>query len=105
MASPTATSVELSSITATRPPLQHRETTQSLAEDGNRNHDEEPTTAQDLQPADGGREAWKLLAAAFVFEALMWGEDRILSHKFNLSDETRVSTIIRRISRLLFAAA
>lgn len=28
---------------------------------------------QQLEPADGGAAAWKLLCAAFVFEALLWG--------------------------------
>jgi hypothetical protein len=29
---------------------------------------------QYLQPADGGPAAWRLLGAAFVFEALLWGK-------------------------------
>lgn len=29
---------------------------------------------QQLAPADGGPGAWRLLAAAFVFEALLWGD-------------------------------
>lgn len=28
---------------------------------------------QQLLPADGGPAAWRLLIAAFVFEALLWG--------------------------------
>lgn len=28
---------------------------------------------QQLLPADGGAAAWRLLIAAFVFEALLWG--------------------------------
>lgn len=27
-----------------------------------------------LKPADGGRSAWQVLMAAFVLEALFWGE-------------------------------
>jgi hypothetical protein len=30
---------------------------------------------QQLQPADRGSAAWKLLIAAFIFEALLWGEN------------------------------
>lgn len=29
---------------------------------------------EQLQPADGGFAAWRVLIAAFVFEALLWGE-------------------------------
>lgn len=37
--------------------------------DDNAEHDQEP-----LSPVDGGRAAWKLLFAAYVFEALLWGK-------------------------------
>jgi hypothetical protein len=36
------------------------------------NHDSE-TAPQSLQPVDGGIAAWRVLIAAFVFEALLWG--------------------------------
>lgn len=29
---------------------------------------------QHLEPVDGGAAAWKLLSAAFIFEALFWGK-------------------------------
>lgn len=29
---------------------------------------------QELPPVDGGKDAWLFLAAAFVVEALVWGE-------------------------------
>jgi hypothetical protein len=35
---------------------------------------EDQVDAPHLQPADGGVAAWRLLCAAFVFEALLWGE-------------------------------
>lgn len=35
-------------------------------------------TAQSLPPYDGGKVAWRLLLAMFVFEALLWGELHIL---------------------------
>lgn len=30
---------------------------------------------QQLKPADGGKAAWSVLIAAFVFEALLWGKN------------------------------
>lgn len=33
----------------------------------------EPNISQSLPPYDGGKAAWRLLLAAFVFEALLWG--------------------------------
>jgi hypothetical protein len=36
---------------------------------------ENDITGQALAPADGGSAAWRLLLAAFVFEALLWGND------------------------------
>jgi hypothetical protein len=35
---------------------------------------EQATTATSLPAADGGLAAWRLLIAAFVFEALLWGQ-------------------------------
>jgi hypothetical protein len=35
---------------------------------------EASTTATSLPAADGGLAAWRLLIAAFVFEALLWGQ-------------------------------
>ncbi|KAG4425610.1 hypothetical protein IFR04_001307 [Cadophora malorum] len=35
--------------------------------------EEENVVIQQLSPADGGPAAWRLLIAAFVFEALLWG--------------------------------
>jgi hypothetical protein len=35
---------------------------------------EQSTTATSLPAADGGFAAWRLLIAAFVFEALLWGQ-------------------------------
>ncbi|KAL2060392.1 hypothetical protein VTL71DRAFT_9787 [Oculimacula yallundae] len=36
-------------------------------------HEEENVVIQQLLPVDGGAAAWKVLIAAFVFEALLWG--------------------------------
>jgi hypothetical protein len=30
-------------------------------------------TSQSLPACDGGKDAWRLLISAFVFEALLWG--------------------------------
>lgn len=35
--------------------------------------DEETPVAQTLPRADGGKDAWTVLAACFVLEALVWG--------------------------------
>jgi hypothetical protein len=35
---------------------------------------EDEVASPQLQPVDGGSAAWRLLCAAFVFEALLWGE-------------------------------
>jgi hypothetical protein len=43
---------------------------------------EQLTTATSLPAADGGLAAWRLLIAAFVFEALLWGQSSPLSHCF-----------------------
>lgn len=34
---------------------------------------------QKLAPVDGGSAAWRLLCAAFMFEALLWGQFTLLS--------------------------
>lgn len=59
---------------------------------------------QQLEPADGGAAAWKVLFAAFMFEALLWGKllsylamDVTLNAQFS-----RLPNFIRCISRLLF---
>ena len=35
--------------------------------------DQEGPLIQELQPVDRGRDAWTVLIAGFVFEALFWG--------------------------------
>ena len=34
-----------------------------------------------LKPADGGAAAWKALIAAFMFEAILWGNSHISGRK------------------------
>ena len=36
---------------------------------------------QELAPVDGGSAAWRLLAAAFVFETLLWGKVILIVHQ------------------------
>lgn len=43
---------------------------------------ERNAVVQQLKPADGGLEAWKVLTAAFLFEALLWGKSLSLSIYF-----------------------
>jgi hypothetical protein len=42
-------------------------------EETSRANDSENVTYQRLKPTDGGRDAWQVLTAAFLFEALLWG--------------------------------
>jgi len=62
-------SIELQHRRVTLPPT---ELSQRQSNDGE-NADNVAIIEQDLAPADKGAAAWRLLAAAFVFEALLWG--------------------------------
>lgn len=42
------------------------------------------TSGQHLELSDGGAAAWRLLLAAFVFEALLWGKARKFFYSLNL---------------------
>ena len=66
---------------------------------------------QSLPPYDGGRAAWSLLLAAFVFEALLWGPTMgsvkaVLDFAtiLLLTTSNRLSIIIRRLPGLLLSA-
>ncbi|KAL3424060.1 MFS monocarboxylate [Phlyctema vagabunda] len=48
------------------------EALESNVDDGE-NHQRDGLNYQQLKPVDGGLAAWKMLIAAFVFEALFWG--------------------------------
>jgi hypothetical protein len=37
------------------------------------NIDLEEVSPQELKPVDGGRDAWTVLIAGFIFEAIFWG--------------------------------
>lgn len=56
-----------------------------------RDVEDEPTngrgTQQELAPIDGGLPAWRLLCAAFMFEALLWGKHPTI-HSILCSDLT-----------------
>jgi hypothetical protein len=64
--------IELTTIVVNQPPLEAN----SDSSPSSRPLDiasESEITEQALAPADGGPAAWRLLLAAFVFEALLWG--------------------------------
>lgn len=89
MSSTELTTVTLGhSVTTTPPPESHERALPRLQDAGF-----EPTdgrrTRQELDPVDGGFAAWRLLCAAFVFEALLWGKFT-LDDKLNRADECRV---------------
>jgi hypothetical protein len=62
MASRESHGLERLAVTAPLPPA-------SDSEPG----DSQERQQQELVPIDGGLAAWRLLAAAFVFETLLWG--------------------------------
>jgi hypothetical protein len=64
-------SIELDTITSTNP--------QYIDQD-NTNFEDDHTIVQQLKPADGGLAAWRLLLAAFIFEALLWGKSFYCFH-------------------------
>lgn len=53
---------------------------------------------QELAPVDGGTAAWRLLLAAFMFEALLWGGYIHVARR----TEQRLITIKHRLSPLLW---
>ena len=68
----------------------------------------EPTIATSLPPADGGLAAWRLLIAAFVFEALLWGRLSLSTSQFLQFDanrERRLPTLLRRLPSTLLDPA
>ena len=54
-----------------------------------------------LAPIDGGIAAWKLLWAAFAYEALLWGWSEYRIVKMILADQARFSTVVWCIPRIL----
>lgn len=65
---------------------------------------------QHLARADGGAEAWKILCAAFMFEAILWGEHiaRYFQHPQSPvvdGDLNRLLGLIWCLSRLLHTAS
>lgn len=63
-----------------------------------------------LPPYDGGKAAWRLLLAAFVFEALLWGGCLILKPMLSsqewppADDLDRLPAFVRSLPELLFTA-
>lgn len=65
--------VELEIYRTATAPAQDATISQLSTTISNQNEMEYEAVASQLQPADRGSAAWKLLCAAFVFEALLWG--------------------------------
>ena len=67
----------------------------------------QPIRYQQLRPTDGRLHAWKVLIAAFFVEALLWGEfcSRLVPDYGLLTDETRLSHLLRCLSRVLLQSA
>ena len=53
-------------------PLPHRQDVIQQHSDSTGDSTNHQGIAQQLKPADGGITAWKVLFAAFMFEAMMW---------------------------------
>lgn len=63
-------------------------------------------TGQGLAPTDRGPAAWRLLVAAFVFEALLWGNalSQLLTKGIGLMQiEPRLPSVVRSLPKLLFS--
>ncbi|KAF8861309.1 MFS general substrate transporter [Acephala macrosclerotiorum] len=73
MATSTQSNVELNYWTRTN--LNERNNSDSVSDQyrGVRDVEGRDIVIQQLKPVDGGPDAWKVLIAAFVFEALLWG--------------------------------
>lgn len=54
-------------------PEQQRDIRIDTSSQSSRPFDQENAVRQHLLPTDGGPAAWRVLIAAFVFEALLWG--------------------------------
>lgn len=55
-----------------------------------------------LAPVDGGIAAWKLLWAAFAYEALLWGWSKYRIVKMMGANHARLSAVVWCIPRILF---
>lgn len=79
-------SIELSTRNQISSVIVQSDNTLSNQLEGNGIVDEDQgVVIQQLLPADGGVAAWRLLIAAFVFEALLWGKyapQAVLSNNF-----------------------
>jgi hypothetical protein len=72
----TPENIELTTTVISPPPVEataRRDDTSPFSIPWN-TENENDITGQALAPADGGPAAWRLLLAAFVFEALLWGK-------------------------------
>ena len=68
-------SIELGNWNQSQPAVQTTPaSTSSTTTTIHNSNEPDDTLIQQLEPADGGPAAWRLLVAAFVFEALLWGK-------------------------------
>ena len=68
----TTTTIELESLPQISRYPTHDEPTRGGERDQN-STSQEFSNSQTLEPADGGSSAWKVLLAAWTFEAILWG--------------------------------
>ena len=103
--------VELESYRATEAAPGVTHAFQPNAVISNQNQTEDEGVASQLQPADHGSAAWKLLWGAFVFEALLWGERQSTAHDLivvtslfaNIPWGQRLPALLRSLPRLLLS--
>ena len=106
-----ASSVELQDRSRQIPPPPPQTSTQP--EPFHSDHNEAPHDAeviqQHLEPVDGGAAAWKLLGAAFIFEALFWGISFHIQrqlHDITTNTEfSRVPSLLWNFSELLLPSS
>ena len=100
-----ASSLELRDLPRQTPPsrLQSSSQRSSRRSEQNGRSNDTAVVEQHLEPTDRGPAAWRLLGAAFVFEALLWGK---VSHCFlNITniETSRFSTFLWSVPELLLS--
>lgn len=74
---------------------------QSTNIESNVSREEFDIVGQQLKPADGGLAAWRMLWAAFVFEALLWGKHE-LSHRIIAPHWIQLLNVMPRLPYILW---
>lgn len=99
--SSTATELQTWSHTPTTSAHLHAEPVSEQPPTQTSAHPENEIIVQQLAPADGGPAAWGLLAAAFIFEALLWGIYPSLKLTLYTNSPPRFPNLLRRVPKLL----